>query len=268
LGVPAGEEEMPKGQKLNQSRWYVWSWPLLIALGILALGWFLLRRRRIPLHGVPILGESGDLAALLGGALRHPTAFAAMPAVFHGHFVPLIGSGKALSLHTARRLAEEQRLFRSDAGSEFAQQAADKGISVVDGGTPEGAVLSRAFGAIDLDHWGDLLSRCYETESTRRIGRTLQQVGASWRIRESPKLPEAVVEISLEDLRLGKRLVLFDLDHPDFAMARPATESAQGDFALLDLLSPRLDLESGTQSRVLAHFAAAALEEAAVESRR
>lgn len=250
------------------SRWRSPQLPLFLGLGLLLGSVAFLGLRKRGGAAELDLGSGGDLAALLGGALRHPAAFAAMPAVFHGRFVPLVGGGESLSLHRARRLAGEHRLFRSEGESELAQKAAAKGVPIVDGRTPEGKVLSRAFGAIDLDHWGDLLERCHETEASRRIDRGLQALGEPWRLREAPELPEAAVEIALEDLRLGRRLVLVDPEHPDLAALLPMAESARRDFALLDALAPHLEQGAGDAARVLGHFAAAAVEEVAREAAR
>ena len=183
-------------------------WMVLALLGV-ALGLvYLVRRPRIS-SGDLDLGEGGDLAALLGGALRHPEAFASMPALFHGRFIPLLGAEKALSLFQARSLSQARCLFRSDAGGDLARQAVAQGIPVIDGSTPEGRVTSQAFGAIDLDHWGELLDRCRESPTSERVDRGLESLGEGWRLRSAWGLPEA--EMYANKVAVGKAPVV-DID--------------------------------------------------------
>ncbi|MCP3961561.1 MAG: hypothetical protein GY719_27280 [bacterium] len=234
------------------------------------------RRRRSAASAGAAAGE--DLAALLGGALRHPEAFAGLPAMFHGRFVPLIrpGSGPslalgggAISLHRARRLARANRLFRSSAGSGLASRAARRRIPVIDAATAEGRVSSLALGAIDLDHWSSLLERGFDSELGRRINRRLGRQGVRWRLREASDLPQPWVEIALEDLRLGRRLILVDLAHAELASARRLIETRPeaACFTVLDALLHRLDpggMEGRQLSRLLAAFARPAVRESAL----
>lgn len=186
---------------------------LLAAAGAVAL---VLRRSPARVD----LDPEGDLAALLGGALRHPASFSALPAMSHGRFVPLVGDRGAISLDQARRLADRRRLFRSDAGYPLALAAAARGVPVIDGGSEEGRVLSQALGAVDVDGWSKLLERTTESgQGSGRLGwrihRRLEDLGEPWRVRLLSGLDQPVVEIALENLKLGRRLVLVDLDHPD-----------------------------------------------------
>lgn len=229
---------------------------LLLAVGGSAA---LVRRRRHAAAGLDV-DEAGDLASLLGGALRHPAAFAGLTALHHGRFVPLV-AGRAISLDRARRLANERRLFRSDAGSDLAGRAAARRVPVVDAGTPEGRVLSLALGAIDLDHWSQLLERATESEVSRRLNRILDGLGEPWRLREAPELDQPVVEIALDDLALGRRQVLIDTAHPEFGeldSSRPETAA----FAVVAVVLERVGLTERSRARVLAAAAGRAMREA------
>ena len=187
---------------------------LVTILGSAALMW------RRGSSGDVELGTNEDLAALLGGALRHPEAFAGLSAMSHGRFVPLLGRSAAISLHRARRLGSKNRLFRTSGGSTLARKAAAQRIPVIDASTPEGRVLSLALGAIDLDRWSTLLKHSVDTRLCEHINALLDSVNALWRLREAPGLSEPWVEIALEDLRLGQRLILLDMRHLEFAPVR------------------------------------------------
>ncbi len=263
----AGDVQLPEGRasdlapgpEIADRRIFLVTLALLTALVVAVM---FRRRRHVAAAG---LGASEDLAALLGGALRHPEAFAGLPAMFHGRFVPLLGDGKAISLHQARKLGSQNHLFRSSLGSLLARRAAERGVPVVDSRAAEGRVLSLALGAIDLDHWSNLLDRAAESELCRYVNRHLDSVAAPWRLREVPDLPEPWVEIALEDLRLGQRLILFDLSHLEFAPVRSllANRPAAAIFTLLDVLLHRLDLPERERARVLAAVARSAVGEAA-----
>ncbi len=250
---------LPESPKAHFAGGLVVAAVLLLALGSTTV---LLRRRR----GAPAveLGPTQDLAALLGGALRHPGAFAGLPAMFHGRFVPLLEHSGAMSLHRARRLARAHRLFRSALGSPLARRAAARGVPVVDAATPEGHALSLALGAIDLDRFSELLERSREPQLCRRLNRQLAEAGAPWRVRDVPGLGEAVTELALEDAGLGERLVLTDLTHaevePLIRGAEAGPESAA--FTLLDFLAHRCDLSPRARARLLATAARGALAEA------
>lgn len=263
----AGQVRLPEGRATDLltpgtpvDRSVIWLAAALLA----ATAVVVVRRRGHPGAALGPRNED-DLAALLGGALRHPEAFAGLPAMFHGRFVPLLGGERAISLHRARRLADRNRLFRSSEGSGLARRAAERGVPVVDSATAEGRVLSLALGAIDLDHWSDQLDRAVESELCRYVNQHLDATGAPWRLREVPGLPEPWVEVALEDLRLGRRLVLLDLSHPEFAPVRGLLPSrpAAATFTLLDVLLHRLDLPEREQARVLAVLARSAVGEAA-----
>ena len=228
---------------------------LLVLLGSAA---WMVRRR---LTGAIELGADENLAALLGGALQHPQAFAGLPAMFHGRFVPLAGRADAISLHRARRLGAKNRLFRTSRGSALARRAAARGIPVIDAATPEGRVLSLALGAIDLDRWSKLLRHAVDTRLCQSINARLDGLNAPWRLRESTGLPEPWVEIALEDLRLGQRLILLDTSHLEFAPARhllPQQPDAAA-FTVLDVLLHRIDMADAQRARILAAFAETAV---------
>ena len=236
-----------------------------ILLALAAASGALVWRRRAAERSAAVvdLDPAGDLAALLGGALRHPGAFAALPAMSHGRFVPLLGGSRAISLDRARRLAARRRLFRSAAGSPLAREAAGRGIPVVDAATAEGRVLSLALGAIDLDHWSALLQRATDTEATRRINRLLASLGEPWRVRAASGLGQPSVELALEDLGLGRRLVLVDLEHGAYAPVRDRLpeQPETAVFTALDLLLHRRSTADHDRDRVLAAAARRALEE-------
>ncbi len=259
-------------------------WPLAplvpVATAALLLGaaaWSLRRRSAggIELFRLPASGgtnASEDLAALLGGALRHPDAFAGLPAMFHGRFVPLFGrrAGRPggteyISLARARRMGSRNRLFRSSIGSKLALRAAARGVPVIDASTAEGRVLSLALGAIDVDHWSSLLERSSRSGLSRRINARLDQLGTSFRLREASGLSEPWIEIALEDLRLGGRQIVVDPSHlevaPVRALACDRPEAAA--FTMLDVLLHRLELPGNERPRILAAFARWAVEEAA-----
>ncbi len=257
----------PTGLATSAPSWWSGSswnprWAALALLVALVGSTSMVLRRRPT--GALELGVGQDLAALLGGALRHPDAFAGLPAMFHGRFVPLINENGAISLHQARRLADDNHLFRSSIGSSLARQAAARGVPVIDAATAEGRVSSLALGAVDLDHWSNLLDRCSSTELCRRVNRSLETLRAPWRIRQGDGLPVPWVEIALDNLGLGQRQVLLDLDHLEFAPVRQllARQPAAAAFTLLDVLLRGLDLADRERSRVLAAFAVAAVSEA------
>ncbi len=211
-----------------------------ILLATVGLAVVVLRRRdrRAPRLD---LDPGGDLAALLGGALRHPEAFSALPAMSHGRFVPLLDRSRAISLARARRLASRHRLFRSGNRSSLAREAARRGVPVIDGGTAEGQILSRALGAIDLDHWSALLERSTDSELCGRINRLLESLGERWRVRRVTGLDRPSIELALENLRLGRRLVLVDFEHDEHAPVRgwlPAYPETAA-FTALDLILRR-----------------------------
>lgn len=238
-----------------------------ILLALAAASGTLVWRRRAAGRSAAVvdLDPAGDLAALLGGALRHPGAFAALPAMSHGRFVPLLGGSRAISLDRARRLAARRRLFRSAAGSPLAREAEARRIPVVDGATAEGRVLSLALGAIDLDHWSTLLERATDTEATRRINRLLASLGEPWRVRAACGLGQPSVQLALEDLGLGRRLVLVDLEHCAYAPVRDRLpeQPETAVFTALDLLLHRRSTadHDRDRDRVLAAAARRALEE-------
>ncbi len=229
------------------------------------------------------LSAGEDLAALLGGALRHPEAFAGLPAIFHGRFVPLLGRRGAISLARARRMGRKNRLFRSADGSQLARRAAARGAVVIDASTAEGKVLSLALGAVDLDYWSSLLARslrwrrkhagcrgeacvtCQEMDLSRRINRRLDELGALFRLREVPTLPQPWIEIALEDLGLGKRQILIDQSHAEYAPVRAllSDHPQAAAFTVLDVLLHRVELAQRERARILAAFARRAVEEAA-----
>ena len=256
----------------------------VVALLLGAVAWLLRHRSaagiellRLPAFG----GTSGDenLAALLGGALRHPEAFAGQPAMFHGRFVPLLGreggpgkyhpggeQTKYISLARARRMASKNRLFRAGTGSELARRAVARGVPVIDASSAEGRVLSLALGAIDVDHWSNLLSRGSTSELSRRINSRLDGLGAFFRLREASGLTEPWVEIALEHLKLGERQVLVDPSHLEYAPVRAliADHPEAAAFTMLDVLLHRIELPDRERSRLLAAFARQAVDEAAV----
>ena len=258
--IPTGQaSDLAPGEGISGSPTWIVLAVLLAMMTAASLAW---RRRFRP---ATALAADEDLAALLGGALRHPAAFAGLPAMFHGRFVPLVGNGRAISLHQARRLGNQNRLFRSSLGSPLAIRAAARGVLVIDSATAEGRVLSLALGAIDLDHWSSLMDRAEDSELCRYVNQRLDQAGAPWQVLEAPDLPEPWVEIAQEDLRLGQRLILLDLSHLEFAPVRGllASRPAAATFTLLDVLLHRLDLPERERARVLTLFAHSAVSEAA-----
>jgi transglutaminase-like putative cysteine protease len=203
-----------------------------------------------------------DLAALLAGALRHPGAFAAMPALEHGRYIPRLGGG-ALSLHRMRRLAAERRLFHSRGGW-LAGQALRRRIVVIDNRKPEGAVVLRALGAIDLDRWQGLLDGALNTDSGDLVNRRLEELGAPWRVRENLEQERAVEEVDLGRLKLGPCWVMVNPTHPDLekAWARLG-EGEEALFNVLERVIPRLDIPETEGAELLARLAASALGERA-----
>jgi len=233
---------------------------VLVVLLTAAVGLVRFRKRQ---SGITELSSEDDLAALLGGALRHPEAFAGLPAMFHGRFVPLIGRHGALSLHRARHLANADRLFASSAGSPLAHQAAVRGNTVVDADTAEGRLLTRALGAVDLDRWSSVLADSRETPFTTQINRHLASLRSRWCVREARGLSEPWVEIALDNLRLGQRSIVIDREHLEFAPARcllPHQPEAAA-FAVLDVLAHRLEMTERSRARLLAASAETAIVE-------
>ncbi len=245
---------------------------VVLLLGVAA--WSLRRRSAASIE----LSAGEDLAALLGGALRHPQAFAGLPAMFHGRFVPLLGRRGAVSLARARRMGRDNRLFRSSTGSRLARRAAARRVPVIDASTAEGRVLSLALGAIDLDQWSSLLERSsrsrrerdrFEAELVRLINRRLDEVGAVFRLRQVSDLPQPWIEIALEDLGLGKRQILVDLSHLEYAPVRAqlGVYPQAAAFTMLDVLLHRVELAERERARILAAFGRHAVEEGAAPAR-
>ncbi len=280
LDAGSGGLRFPSRVGLAANGWPL-AWSLAAAVLLLAGGAWASRRRSAP---AVELAPGEDLAALLGGALRHPEAFAGLPAMFHGRFVPLVGRRGAISLARARRLARRNRLFRSSTGSELARRAAARRVPVIDAATPEGRVLSLALGAIDLDHWSSLLERSSRSERARdgssrldlirRINRRLDALGTFFRLRDVSGLSQPWMEIALEDLGLGRRQVLVDPSHLEYTPVRALLDSADSEappaaaaaFTLLDVLLHRVELPERERSRLLAAFAQEAVAEAAQRS--
>ena len=266
----------PAGSK----RWPAAVLPAALAVALLLAGGAWTRRRR-GTDGHLELSQGEDLAALLGGALRHPEAFAGLPAMFHGKFVPLLGRRrrterhpgggptKYISLARARRLAGKNRLFRSSTGSTLARRAAKRGVPVIDASTAEGRVLSLALGAIDVDHWSSLLERSSRSRLSRKINRRLEALGAPWQLREASGLSSPWVEIALDDLALGKRQIVVDPSHLEFQPVRALLDDhpEAAAFTLIDVLLHRLEQPPRERARVLADFAGAATFEANGETR-
>ena len=256
--------------------------PLAAALLLSFAAWSLKRRSAgdIELRDAPGEGQPEQIAALLGGALRHPEAFASLPAMFHGRFVPLLGRHRGMgrrkshpkggptqyiSLARARRAGSKDRLFRSSSASALARRAAARGVSVIDASTAEGRVLSLALGAIDVDHWSKLMERSSRSTLSRRINTRLEELGAFFRLREASGLAEPWVEIALEDLRLGKRQIVVDPNHLEYAPVRALIKDhpEAAAFTMLDVLLHRIELPESERARILAAFAGPAVEEAA-----
>ncbi len=263
----AGVTDMRFPSPTGAWRWLPAALATTLAALLLAGGAMALRRRETA--GDLELSQGQDLAALLGGALQHPEAFAGLPAMFHGRFVPLLsrrGGGRThyVSLARARRLASKNRLFRSALGSELARRAAARGVPVIDASTAEGRVLSLALGAVDVDHWSGLLERGSHSSLSRRINRRLDALGAPWRLREASGLDRPWVEIALDDLKLGKRQIVVDPNHLEFQPVRALIDDhpEAAAFTLLDVLLHRVELPERERARILAGFAVAAVGEA------
>ena len=254
----------PAGSK----RWPAAVLPAALAAALLLAGGAWTRRRR-GTDGHLELSQGEDLAALLGGALRHPEAFAGLPAMFHGKFVPLLGKRSGISLARARRLAGKNRLFRSSTGSTLARRAAKRRVPVIDASTAEGRVLSLALGAIDVDHWSSLLERSSRSRLSRQINRRLEALGAPWQLREASGLSSPWVEIALDDLGLGPRQIVVDPSHLEFQPVRALLDDHPdaAAFTLIDVLLHRLEQPPRERARVLADFAGAATLEASGETR-
>ena len=97
------------------------------------------------------------------------------------------------------------------------------------------------------------------------LNRRLEELGEPWRVRwaNDPERAAPIVEIALEDLGLGPRLVLVDLEHPELApVGDRADRPASAAFTLVDLLLRRLSLQDRARARVLAAFARRAIGEA------
>jgi hypothetical protein len=200
-----------------------------------------------------------DLAALLGGALRHP-GLARLPALLHGRFVPLVRPGGAVSLHQAKRRAAASRLFASAGGGRVAREAAARGRCVIDASTPEGRVTSLGLAATDLDAWERLLESSTRPPLAGRVNRCLEAAGESWRVALAPlDAPAAVVDLAR--LGLGHRQVLLDPRRAGLAGAALEQPSAEDVFRLLDAAAAHLGLAAADRARVLAEPARQALLE-------
>ena len=143
---------------------------------------------------------------------------------------------------------------------------------MIDASTAEGRVLSLALGAIDIDHWSNLLESLPEgpqhgamSDVCQRLDRRLVELGAPFRLREAPEMSQPWVEIALDDLKLGERQVLVDPKHADYApvhsLAQDRPRAAA--FTLLDILLQGLELAESERARLLAASAGGAVEEAA-----
>ena len=230
-----------------------WLLAFLALLALSAAGFAWQRRTQPEAAG----GE--DLAALLAGALRHPGAFAAMPALEHGRYIPKLGRG-ALSLHQIRGLAAHRQLFHSQGGW-LSRKAVQRGLPVIDGSKPEGAVVLRALSAVDLDHWQRLLDGAQQTDKSEWVNQRLKELGVSWGIRESPAQAAAIEEVDLSRLKLGPRWVMVGPSHPDLKAIWERLGDGEALFDLLERVVPQLDIPETEGAELLSRVAEAALVE-------
>lgn len=247
--------------------WVPW---LAIGFGLLGFGLLGLSISRRTARRFS-LDEGGDLSSLLQGALAQPGAFRHLPSLFHRRLIPLRG-GSAISLNRARALASEGRLYSGREQTELSQQARRRGLTVLDGDTPEGRTVAASLGATDLDRWGRRLERAIEVPLLGVVAAYLREQNERWRCGALRGLGDRVATLDLQPLRagrrLGDRLILIDAEDPWLIEAeklRPTRPHAAA-FALLDHILEHLELGSDRRARLLAPLAGRAIDEAAALS--
>ena len=234
----------------------------LLGLGLLGLSLTNRTARRVQLD------ESGDLSTLLQGALAQPGAFRHLPSLFHRRLIPVRG-GSVISLTRARALASRGQLYVGREQTELSRTARRRGITVLDGDTPEGRTVAASLAATDLDRWGHRLARGQDTPLLQALAEHLREHGEHWRIAAVRGLGDPVATLDLRPLgakaRLGERLVLLEASDPflleteRLRASRPHTAA----FTLLDHLLDHLDLGPQRRAGLLAPLAERALQEAA-----
>lgn len=239
---------------------------LVLGAGVVLLGGGLLRLRSQTRRELT-LQQGQDLSRMLQGALQKPAAFARLPALFRRRLIPLIG-GAALSLNQARQLATAGQLFRSSANNDLAGRASSRGVPVLDASTPEGRTVAATLGAVDLDQWRERLAQSRRSPALDAAQATLAREGYRWQLRAVGDLPELVVWLDFNALRLDReadRLVIVDRIDPWLAAADAiaATRPAQAAFLIMEHVADRMRLDDRERARLLTSLAQAQLEEAA-----
>jgi len=238
--------------------------PLAVVGGVLLLGLGLVRIRGQTRREVS-LEQSQDLSRMLQGALQKPAAFARLPALFRRRLIPLVG-GNAISLDQARRLATEGRLFRSRGDADLAKRVAARRIPVLDAATPEGQTVASTLGAVDLDRWNERLERARHTPALDEAEAALRREGYRWKLRAVSNLPELVVWLDLQALRLDRdhdRIILVDRMDPWHRSAETLATNrpAEAAFVLVQHLAGRMRLDERERARLLSPLAATLLQE-------
>lgn len=239
---------------------------VVLAAAVVGLGGWLWHRswgsgsRRLEAREAALVPAETDLAALLGGALRHP-GLGRLPALLYGRLIPLVGPGRAISLAQARRRAAAGKLFASSGEGRLAREAAARGRWVIDAGAPEGRVSSLGLGATDLDAWESLLGRRTRPPLAGEANSYLEGAGERWRVAFVTPLDTPAAVVDLARLGLGDRQVLLDPRQAGLAEAALERPSAAAVFRLLDAAAAHLGLVDADRARVLAEPARRALVE-------
>jgi hypothetical protein len=234
----------------------------LLGLGLLGASLSQRTARRVQLD------EGGDLSTLLQGALAQPGAFRHLPSLFHRRLIPVRG-GDAISLQRARALAARGRLYVGREQTELSRTARRRGITVLDGDSPEGRTVAASLAATDLDRWGHRMARGHDTPLLQALGQHLREHGERWAIVAVRELGDPVATLDLRPLgasrRLGERLVLIDASDP-FLLETERLRATRPDtaaFTLLDHVLDHLDIAAQRRASLLAPLADRALLEAA-----
>lgn len=234
----------------------------VVALGMVGLGFVLVTgRTRRHVH----LDRSGDLSALLQGALQKPAAFAHLPFLFTRRLVPLVG-GKVISLERAKTLAAEGTLYRASGAAALTRDAVRRGAKVLDETTAEGRVVADTLGASNLDRWTELLAAPVASELLDRLNAYLRERGRRWELRAVDTLPESVASLDLKALGIAKtydRIIVVDRRNPWLIECeRQAERRPQAAlFALLDHVLERAGVAHRERAELLLDQADRALEE-------
>jgi hypothetical protein len=214
-------------------------------------------------------GRDADLTELLRGAAIHPEAFARVDPLFRRPVVPTL-RGRPVSLDRIQAAAERGVLACGSKDSHLAARAASAGGLVLDVGEPRGEAVAGAFGAIDLDHWQQVLDGARSEPVAERVEEAFADAGEPCRVRISSGVGE---EMSVLDGRSvgirgdGCRIVLDETAEVWGVVSRLAKHRpAAAALFLADTLVDRLGVAEDNRGRCLEALARDAVLERSRET--